>query len=120
MPCRMDMDEYSSKGRLGPRMILAGRNVSIQKNTFDGEYPVVINRIWPCPYSRLAHTLCEGFCARLANRAPKKRYPDTLLDLEYRHAKGIGLRDITVTVMVKIGPPLTLSLGKLGLLERAR
>ena len=41
---------------------------------------------------------------------------DTLLDLEYRRALGIGLLD--TTVMVRVGPPLTLALDRLDLLGR--
>ena len=98
-------------------MIFAGRNVSSRKNTCDGEYPVVINPIWPCPYIRLAHTQYEVFCARLAYRIPQIRYPDTLLDLEYRHAIGISL--LGIMVRVRVGLPLTLTLDELDLLERA-
>ena len=117
MRCRMDTGGYSRQSRLEPRMIFAGRNVSRRETTCVGEYPVVINPIWPCPYIRVAHAQCEGFYARLAYRIPMSRYAGTLLDLEYQHTIGIGLLDIVVTV--RVGIPLTLSLDKLDLLERA-
>ena len=104
MRCRMDTGGYSRQSRLEPRMIFAGRNVSRRETTCVGEYPVVINPIWPCPYIRLAHAQCEGFCARLAYSIPKRRYTGTLPDLEYQHAVGICLLDITVTVMVGAPP----------------
>ena len=102
MYCRMDivdMIEYVEQIRVG----YSGQKVYPSYHTFDGDKPVVTYPIGRFPYVRPSGTQCEGICARLAYRIRLGRYPDTLADLEYRRALGMGLLDITV--MLGTGRP---------------